>query len=112
MDMSRLYKRVSLVVMAIGCGSVASLAGAGAWAQTTPAPVAGLQPDRRPEGAPVVQSQTASPAVVAQRLKGISQPWPGNVRQIAEQQGNWYSPMFTPGMNPPYDIRDLHAGKP
>ena len=82
-------------------------------AQPSSAPVAGLQPDRRPEGAPVVRSATVDPTLKSQRLKGVGKPWPGNVGRIAEQ-GAWYSPMFAPGMTAPYDLRQLHlaAAKP
>lgn len=108
MDMSCPNKRV--ILAAAGC--LVGLLAANAWAQPASAPVAGLQPDRRPEGAPVLQGTPASPELKAQRLRGIGKPWPGNVERIAEQQGGWYSPMFTPGMNPPYDLRNLHAGRP
>lgn len=90
------------------------------WAQAVPAAapsaasgasapwVAGLAPDRRPAGAPRLGAATPSPILKQQRLAGISQPWPGNVERIAEQ-GNWYSPMFAPGMPGRYDLRGLHA---
>lgn len=81
-------------------------------AQAAAPPVAGLKPDRRPEGSPVVAAAPVDPAVKSARLRGISQPWPGNVERIAEQ-GNWYSPMFHPGMRDPYDLRGLHGtGQP
>ncbi len=100
----------------MGTGKVAgvvTLACLSAWAcaQTAATPsveVAGLQPDRRPERAPRITTFTPDASTVQRRLKGITQPWPGNVEQIA-QQGAWYSPMFAPGMPGHYDLRGLHA---
>jgi hypothetical protein len=82
----------------------------GVQAQSSAPPVAGLKPDRRPEGAPVVPASPADASTKATRLNGITTPWPGNVERIAEQ-GNWYSPMFVPGMPGRYDLRRLHEGK-
>jgi len=102
---------------ALAACSVAPLT---AWAQASaaaPLPVAagasapwvaGLAPDRRPTDAPRLAAAAPSPALKQQRLAGIAQPWPGNVERIAEQ-GNWYSPMFAPGMPGRYDLRGLHA---
>ena len=79
------------------------------------APVAGLQPDRRPAAAPRLAAVVADAALKQRRLAGISPPWPGNVERIAEQ-GAWFSPMFAPGMTGRYDLRGLHppsaAGRP
>lgn len=82
-----------------------------AHAQVQDLRVAGLQPDRRPEGAPVVRAAPVEPPAKSARLTGITPPWPGNVERIAEQ-GAWYSPMFRPGMNPPYDLRGWHGARP
>jgi len=81
-----------------------------ATAQGVAPPVAGLKPDRRPEGAPTVQQTAVDAATRNARLAGISEPWPGNVERIAEQ-GTWYSPMFRPGMPGPYDLRGWHGGR-
>ena len=78
-------------------------------AAPTPAPIAGLQPDRRPPGAPSLVAAAPSPTLKQRRLSGIGQPWPGNVERIAEQ-GAWFSPMFAPGMGGRYDLRGLHGG--
>lgn len=80
-------------------------------APTAAPPVAGLKPDRRPEGAAVIQPAAVDAATRNTRLTGISEPWPGNVERIAEQ-GPWYSPMFRPGMPGPYDLRGWHAARP
>ncbi|MBL8460514.1 MAG: hypothetical protein JNM92_14210 [Zoogloea sp.] len=70
--------------------------------------IAGLKPDQRPAEAPRVTAVVIDQALKEQRLKGISQPWPGNLETIATQ-GNWYSPLFLPGMPGRYDLRGLHA---
>lgn len=80
-------------------------------AQSPVPPVAGLQPDRRPETAPVLRSAPVDAAIKSTRLTGITAPWPGNVERIAEQ-GAWYSPMFHPGMRGPYDLRGWHTARP
>jgi hypothetical protein len=55
-----------------------------------------------------VRTDAIDPAIKNVRLTGISTPWPGHVERIAEQ-GNWYSPMFRPGMPGPYDLRGWHG---
>ena len=70
--------------------------------------IAGLKPDRRPAQAPRVTAHVVDQALKAQRLKGISEPWPGNLETIASQ-GNWYSPLFQPGLTGRYDLRGLYA---
>lgn len=94
-------------LVAMSCCLACHLA---AVAQGAAAPVAGLKPDRRPEGAPVVQPVPVNAATKSARLAGISEPWPGNVERIAEQ-GPWYSPMFRPGLTGPYDLRGLHGAR-
>ena len=72
--------------------------------------IAGLQPDRRPAGAPSITTFKVSPELKAARLKGVSAPLPGNVEVIA-MQGAWFSPMFRPGMTGPYDLREWHGAR-
>lgn len=70
-------------------------------------PVAGLKPDQRPEGAPIV-SETGKGDVWRQRaLTGVSAPYPPSLRFL-EDQGNWYTPFDRPGMTGPYDLRGWH----
>ena len=90
------------------------------WAQQAapaePSPVAdapsftsGVQPDRRPENAPkITQDRDLSAQQLDGRLHGVSQPYPGNVEEIA-RTGEWFVPLRHRGMTPPYDIRDWHA---
>ena len=73
--------------------------------------VAGLQPDRRPAGAPVLSEQVLDAATRERRLHGVAKPWPGNVGQIAET-GNWFVPLRHAGMTGPYDIRGWHSRAP
>lgn len=89
------------------CCLTASLS---ASAQGFVSPVAGLQPDRRPDAAPVVRNDLVDASIKQARLIGITTPWPGNVERIAEQ-GAWYSPMFRPGMVGPYDLRGWHTSR-
>lgn len=70
--------------------------------------VAGLQPERRPASAPSLGAIPVDEATKVQRLQGIAKPWPGNLETIAVQ-GNWYFPLFRPGMPGRYDLRGLHV---
>lgn len=94
-------------LLVLSCCLGGSLTAAAQAVDVAPA-VAGLKPDRRPEGAPVVRMAPVDTAGKGARLTGISQPWPGNVERVAEQ-GSWYSPMFRPGMPGPYDLRGWHG---
>jgi hypothetical protein len=80
-------------------------------AQDAKPPVAGLQPDRRPVSAPVIQFFGVDAALKARRLQGVTAPWPPGVERIAEQ-GAWFSPMFQPGLTGRYDLRNLHGARP
>lgn len=95
------------LLLSVGAAAVAHAAETPAPADAL-APVAGLQPDRRPESAPRLAAHTVDAALKQRRLSGIGQPWPGNVERIAEQ-GAWYSPMFARGMLGRYDLRGLHG---
>jgi hypothetical protein len=77
-----------------------------ALAESAP-PVAGLQPDRRPPGAPLIASFEQAAAWQAQALKGIAPPQAG--LDFLKDQGAWYTPFTQPGMPGRYDIRCLHS---
>lgn len=79
--------------------------------QGSGAPIAGLEPDRRPQEAPRITTVVIEDATKSRRMYGVIQPWPGNLHRIAEQ-GTWYSPMFHPGMTGPYDLRHWHGARP
>jgi len=72
--------------------------------------VAGLHPDRRPDGAPQATQATLAPEQLEQALHGIDRPAPGNVESIAAT-GRWWVPLRRPGMNPPYDLRGWHSSE-
>ncbi|MCL1861352.1 MAG: hypothetical protein FWG52_07460 [Proteobacteria bacterium] len=70
--------------------------------------VAGLHPDRRPDGAPQLAQATLTPEQLERALHGIDRPVPGNVESIVAA-GRWWIPLRGPGMNPPYDLRNWHS---
>lgn len=72
------------------------------------APVAGLAPDARPLGAPVLKTFSATPEARAQATRGLSQPLPPGLAFLKDQ-GAWYTPFTRPGMPGYYDIRGLHT---
>jgi hypothetical protein len=82
-------------------------AAAGASAQTD-GYVAGLHPDRRPDGAPQVTEAARTPVQLERALRGIDRPVPGNVELIAAT-GNWWVPLRFSGMSAPYDPRGWHG---
>lgn len=66
--------------------------------------VAGVKPDRRPEGAPVAKEYPKNAAWYERALTGIMPPYPYSLKFL-EDQGAWYTPFIHPGMLPPYDLR-------
>jgi hypothetical protein len=71
-------------------------------------PTAGIQPQQRPEGAPVVRDLQKPPGWYGRALTGVSQPYPHSLRFL-EDQGNWYTPFNHPGMTGRYDIRGWYG---
>ena len=69
--------------------------------------VAGLQPDRRPEGAPRITAVVHPRAWYAHALTGIAPPYPHSLF-FRDAQGDWYSPFVVPGMVGRYDVRGWH----
>jgi len=82
------------------------MAGANALAEI-PAFIAGLVPDQRPAGAPVITVFEQTPAWQAQALRGITPPPTG--LEFLKYQGAWYTPFIYPNLTGPYDIRGLHS---
>lgn len=74
------------------------------------AAVAGLVPDERPAGAPVIRALLRTPEWTRQATRGIAEPLPSGLKFIADQ-GAWYTPFTEPGMPGYYDIRKLHDNK-
>jgi hypothetical protein len=70
--------------------------------------IAGVEPSRRPEGAPVQTTAAKDAAWYRQALTGVSHPYPASLRFL-EDQGAWYTPFNRPGMTSPYDIRNWHG---
>ena len=92
---------------------VTSVLGASTLAQAAEF-VAGTTPDRRPEGAPRIESVKRDAAWFDAALSGVSKPMPRSLRFL-EDQGAWFTPFTRPNMPAPYDIRGLYAargGKP
>lgn len=69
--------------------------------------IAGLVPDQRPAGAPVIMVFERTPAWQAQALRGITPPPTGI--DFLKYQGAWYTPFIYPNLKGRYDIRGLHA---
>lgn len=74
-------------------------------------PIAGIKPDQRPEGAPVITEVRHQPAWFQHALTGIDRPYPQSLKFL-DSQGNWYTPFNRPGMTGRYDIRGWHAMRP
>ena len=69
--------------------------------------IAGVHPERRPEGAPVIVGFEKPAEWYEQALHGISEPYPYSLKFL-EDQGAWFSPFIHPGMTGRYDIRHWH----
>jgi len=89
----------------------AAVAGASSAAAPAAGFIAGLQPDQRPQGAPLKAERSIDDKLLERRMHGVSKPWPGNVEQIA-RNGEWWVPLRHAGMTPPYDIRGWHHNAP
>ncbi len=69
--------------------------------------VAGVKPNQRPTGAPVMREFVPDTGWRKRFLAGISNPTPPNLNFI-NSQGAWYTPFNQPGMPGYYDLRNLH----
>ena len=70
-------------------------------------PVAGLAPDQRPAGAPVIEWVQRNKSWYEHALTGIDRPYPRSL-YFLDNQGYWYTPFTHPGMKGVYDIRGWH----
>lgn len=70
-------------------------------------PIAGVSPDKRPDGAPVVAEYPKDAAWYNNALRGVDRPYPASFKFL-EDQGAWYTPFTRPGMTGRYDIRHWH----
>lgn len=93
--------RILIVALALS-GFVVGAQAAGSY------PIAGTQPDRRPQDAPVITEGT--PRSTVRFFYGVAQPRPPSL-SWSNDQGAWYTPFNQPGMTGPYDIRGWHARK-
>lgn len=73
-----------------------------------PAWIAGVQPDRRPAEAPVIQRMEKHSGWYTWALTGTTRPYPESFRFLEDQEA-WYTPFSRPGMTGPYDLRGWHG---
>ncbi|PLX36654.1 MAG: hypothetical protein C0606_12555 [Hyphomicrobiales bacterium] len=97
--MMRLAMRISVL---------AAVAAVGVSTASAEYPIAGVTPNARPEGAPVITTVEKTAAWYENALRGVEKPYPNSL-VFLDNQGNWYTPFTRPGMPGPYDIRGLHA---
>ena len=69
--------------------------------------VAGLTPNQRPGGAPVVREFAPGADWRSRALAGVSEPVPDSL-DFLDSQGAWYTPFNRPGMPGYYDLRNMH----
>lgn len=69
--------------------------------------VAGTDPSKRPENAPVTTEIQKDGGWYSRALHGVEKPYPYSLKFL-EDQGNWFTPFRKPGMTGPYDIRGWH----
>ena len=69
-------------------------------------PIAGIHPDQRPDGAPIVRDAPRTRDWEERVFHGIAKPVPSNLG--AADLGAWYTPFNHPGMSGPYDLRQWH----
>lgn len=103
--------RTARRALAASALTLALLCPHGAMAAESEPAVAGVEPSRRPDGAPVQTTAGKDAAWYRQALTGVSRPYPPSLRFL-EDQGGWYSPFNRPGMTGPYDIRNWHQPAP
>lgn len=70
-------------------------------------PVAGVEPWKRPSGAPTIKWASHNKVWYQRALTGISPPYPTSLNFL-DRQGYWHTPFNQPGMTGPYDIRGWH----
>ena len=74
----------------------------------TPFPIAGVNPQQRPENAPVITDISKDDDWYKDALHGVEAPYPASL-QFLEDQGNWHTPFTQRGMTGRYDIRGWHT---
>lgn len=71
-------------------------------------PIAGLLPDQRPEGAPVIKEMIHQDQLRRYLVHGIENPIPESIQKWMKDQGGWFTPFSHPGMLGRYDLRGWH----
>lgn len=74
-------------------------------------PTAGVQPDQRPTGAPVITKVAKNKEWFKQAETGLQPPFSPSLSFLL-YQGNWHTPFNRPGMLGKYDIRGWHNQSP
>ena len=98
---------LALALIGVGTMSVSKVEAAAKYSPEHPF-IAGVKPNQRPEGAPVIKKFEKDGAWYRRALHGIPEPYPWSLHFL-EDQGPWYTPFIHPGMLPPYDIRGWHS---
>jgi hypothetical protein len=70
-------------------------------------PTAGVHPDQRPAGAPVITEVKKDKDWYKQAETGLQPPFSPSLSFLL-YQGNWFNPFIHPGMLGKYDIRGWH----
>ena len=81
-----------------------------AFAADTPYPIAGVNPEARPVGAPTQTALGKTNSWYKRAVTGVDEPYPASL-QFLKSQGRWYTPFTRPGMPGLYDIRGWHTNK-
>lgn len=68
-------------------------------------PIAGVHPERRPDGAPSIREFVRPTGWQERFFFGVAKPVPSSLSWAADQ-GAWFTPFNRQGMSPPYDIRN------
>ena len=74
-------------------------------------PTAGVQPDQRPAGAPVITSVIKDKEWYKKAETGLQPPFSPSLSFLL-YQGNWFNPFIHAGMLGKYDIRGWHNQSP
>lgn len=91
------------LLLVVSLASWAGVASAGEY------PVAGVTPNQRPAGAPVIREAVRPAGWDARFFHGVEKPYPASLSWAADQ-GGWYTPFNRPGSPGPYDIRGWGNG--
>ena len=100
-----------LWVVALGCQTTLGSAIQVQAQETSDTPnvfVAGVLPNQRPAGAPVITRMAKDGAWYTHALTGVVPPYPASLRFL-EDQGAWFNPFLHPGATGPYDIRNWYG---